>query len=232
MRSRLCILLFSLFLAGAVNRGYGQQTLECSTPSARPRVLNENFVKPRSAEESARLKQAPHGTGRVAEHVLEIGWSGGKLMLKDEQPYDDPDSVHWSYCGYNEALKVHMVLKDGEAVSSGVLVDDTTGTILPGGQKLLFSKKAEYYLAYYQDDGRDGKTLKLYRRDGTLLWEGFNGLLTPDGEYQVAYFEKMQWDDRGRPQAIAHDIKSGNVQTVTLTQNSTGKWEWLPHISK
>lgn len=228
MKSRLCILVFSLFVAGVVNRGYGQQALECSTRPGGSADWDEHLIESGSAEESARLKQAPHGTRRVDGHAIEVGWSGGKLMLKDKQPYDDPDSVRWTYCGYNEVLKVHMVLKDGEAVFSGVLVDDRNGAILPGGQKLLFSKKAEYYLAYYQDDGRDGKTLKLYQRDGTLLWKGFDGLLTSDGKYQVAYFEKMQWDDQDRPQAIAHDIKSGNVQTVTLTQSSSGKWNWSP----
>jgi hypothetical protein len=125
-----------------------------------------------------------------------------------------------------------MVLKDGDGAWTGALIDDTTGTVLPGGQKVLFSKSASFYLTYSQDDGRDGKTLKLYRRDGKLLWDGFDGLLTPDGIYQTAYFEKMQWDDQERPQAVAHDIKSGNLQTVTLKQNGSNQWEWSSGVSK
>jgi hypothetical protein len=232
MKLNLYILLISLFAAGSAQHGYGQQALECSTLPANSEKWDDHLVKPGSAEESARFKQAPHGARRLQQHALEIGWAGGKLALKDKPPYNDFDSVHWTYCGYNESLKLHMVLKDGDGAWTGALIDDTTGTVLPGGQKVLFSKSASFYLTYSQDDGRDGKTLKLYRRDGKLLWDGFDGLLTPDGIYQTAYFEKMQWDDQERPQAVAHDIKSGNLQTVTLKQNGSNQWEWSSGVSK
>lgn len=224
MRTNLSFLLILFFAAAST--AYSQQALECSTASGNQANLGEHWVQPRSAEETARFKQSPHGVRRVDPHTIELGWTGGKLTLKDKPPYDDYDSVHWTYCGYNQTLKLHMALKGGDGVFTGVLIDDATGTILPGGQKVLFSKSAAYYLAYYQDDGRDGKSLKLYRRDGTLLWTGFDGLLTADEKYQTAYFEKMQWDDQERPQAVAHDIKSDGIQTVTLKPNSAGKWEW------
>ena len=229
-RARYILLLLSLG-AGVTEQASCQQVLQCSMPSPRPGATDDDFVRPRSAEEIARLKQAPHGAKRLGAHVIEVDWAGGKRILKDKPPYDEPlDGLRWTYCGYNADLKLHMLLKEDEALFTGALVDDATGALLPGGQKVLFSKNAQYYLAYEQPDGQDGETIKLYRRNGTLLWEGYNGFLSSDG-IVLANFESMHWDDQNRLQAIAR-LNDGKTQIVTLTQGSAGKWDWLPHISK
>jgi len=231
MRNARYILLLLSLVAGTTTLANCQQILQCSVPSTRPGVTDDDFVRPRSAEEIARLKQAPHGAKRLGAHVIEVGWAGGKRILKDKPPYDEPlDGLRWTYCGYNADLKLHMLLKEDEALFTGALIDDVTGALLPGGQKVLFSKNAQYYLAYEQPDGQDGETIKLYRRNGTLLWEGYNGFLSSDG-IVLANFESMHWDDHDRPQAIAR-LNDGKTQTVTLTEGSAGKWDWLPHISK
>jgi len=230
-RARYFLLLVSL-VAGWAAPANCQQILQCSLPSTRTGATDEDFVRPRSAEEAARLKQAPHGAKRLGTHVIEVGWAGGKRILKDKPPYNEPlDGLRWTYCGYNPDLKLHMLLKEDEALFTGALIDDVTGALLPGGQKVLFSKNSQYYLAYEQPDGQDGETIKLFRRNGTLMWEGYNGFLSSDGKDVLANFEDMHWDDQDRPQAIAH-LSDGKTQTVTLTQGSAGKWDWLPHISK
>lgn len=228
---RYFIFLMSL-LAGLTAQANCQQILQCSVPSTRPGVTDDDFVRPRSAEETARLKQAPHGAKRLEAHVIEVGWAGGKRILKDKPPYNEPlDGLRWTYCGFNADLKLHMLLKEDEALFTGALIDDVTGALLPGGQKVLFSKNAQYYLAYDQPDGQDGETIKLYRRNGTLLWKGYNGFLSSNGKDVLATFESMHWDNHDRLQAIAR-LDDGKTQTVTLTQGAAGKWEWLPHISK
>jgi hypothetical protein len=226
------ILLLLFLVGGVTEQAICQQILQCSVQSTRQGATDEDFVRPRSTEEVARLKQAPHGAKRLGKHVIEVGWARGKRILKDKPPYNEPlDGVRWAYCGYKADLKLHMLLKEDEALFTGALVDDVTGALLPGGQKVLFSKNAEYYLAYEQPDGQDGETIKLHRRNGTLMWEGYNGFLSADGKDVLANFEDMHWDDQNRPQAIAH-LNDGKTQTVTLTQGSAGKWDWLPHISK
>ena len=97
-----------------------------------------------------------------------------------------------------------MVLKNGDGVWAGSLIDDTTGTIFPGGQKVLFSKSAGYYLAYSQDDGRDGKTLKLYRRDGKLLWEWLR---------RAAYSERNVPDRLLREDAVGRSGEAAGGRT-------------------
>jgi hypothetical protein len=230
-KARYILLLLSL-VAGVTALANCQQILQCSVPSTRRGATDDDFVRPRSAAEAARLKQAPHGAKRLGAHVIEVGWAGGKRVLKDKPPYNEPlDGVRWTYCGYNADLKLHMLLKEDEALFTGALIDDVTGALLPGGQKVLFSKNAQYYLAYEQPDGQDGETIKLYGRNGTLIWEGYNGFLSADGKDVLANFENMHWDDQNRPQATAR-LNDGKTQTVTLTQGNAGKWDWLPHISK
>jgi YD repeat-containing protein len=230
-KARHILLLLSL-VAGVTEQANCQQVLQCSVPSTRPGATEDDFVRPRSAEEIARLKQAPHGAKRLGAHAIEVGWAGGKRILKDKPPYDEPlDGLRWTYCGYNPDLKLHMLLKEDEALFTGALVDDVTGALLPGGQKVLFSKNAQYYLAYEQPDGQDGETIKLYKRNGTLLWKGYNGFLSADGKDVLANFEDTHWDDQGRLQAIARR-EDGKTQTVTLTEGSAGKWDWLPHVSR
>jgi hypothetical protein len=226
------ILLLLLLVAGTTTLANCQEILQCSVPSTHPGSTDDDFVRPRSAAEIARLKQAPHGAKRLGAHAIEVGWASGKRILKDKPPYDEPlDGLRWTYCGYNVDLKLHMLLKEDEALFTGALVDDVTGAILPGGQKVLFSKNAQYYLAYEQPDGQDGETIKLYRCNGTLLWEGYNGFLSANGKDVLATFEDMHWDDHDRPQAIAR-TEDGKTRLVTLTQGRAGKWDWLPHISK
>jgi len=231
MTKARCLLLLLSLVAGITEQANCQQILQCSVPAKRPRV-EDDFVHPRSAEEIARLKQAPHGAKRLGAHAIEVGWAGGKRIMKDKPPYDEPlDGLRWTYCGYHADLKLHMLLKEDAGLFTGALVDDASGALLPGGQKVLFSKNAQYYLAYEQPDGQDGETIKLYRRNGTLLWKGYNGFLSADGKDVLATFESMHWNDQGRLQAIAR-TEDGKTQPVTLTQRSAGKWEWLPHISK
>jgi hypothetical protein len=230
-KARHILFLLSL-VAGPTKLANCQQILQCSVPSTRPGATDDDFVQPKSAEETAKFKQAPHGAKRLEAHVIEVGWASGKRIFKDKPPYDEPlDGLRWTYCSYNADLKLHMLLKEDEALFTGALVDEVTGVLLPGGQKVLFSRNAQYYLAYEQPDGQDGETIKLYRRNGTLLWEGYNGFLSSDGKDVLANFESMHWDDQDRPQAIAR-LNDGKTQSVTLTQGSAGKWEWLPHISK
>src|ERR1051326_2311656 len=226
-----CMLLLLSLVAGVTKPANCQQILQCSLPSTRGEA-DDDFVQPRSAEEVARLKQAPHGAKRLGAHLIEVGWGRGKRIFKDKPPYGEPlDGLRWIYCGYNADLKLHMLLKEEEALFTGALIDDVSGALLPGGQKVLFSKNAQYYLAYEQPDGQDGETIKLYRRNGTLLWKGYNGFLSANGKDVLANFEDMHWNGEGRLQAIARR-EDGKTQTVTLTEGSAGKWEWLPHISK
>jgi len=223
-----------LLTVSASAQSIGQLALQCVTPATRPGEP-DNAVEAMSAGEVARLHQAPHRAKRLGKHQLEVGWTGGQRIFKDRPPYDEPlDGVAWVYCGYSPTLRVHLIGKADRGLFTGVLLDDASGSLLPGGEAVLFSPHQQLYLSYEQPDGQDGETLKLYKRGGVMLWKGCDCILSPDGKSVIVDAENMRnmrWDDQNRPQATLH-LKGGRTSTVTLMRDSKGQLDWLPHISE
>ncbi len=183
-----------------------------------------------TAQELIQLHRAPHGAKRIGKHTLAIRWQAGQRKFKDQPPYDEPmGGVRWEYCGYNAAVKKHLLQKWDGSVLSGVMLDDATGAVLPAGESVLFSPDFQYYLAYEQEDGRDGATLKLYRRDGSPEWDAYSGILTPDRSTILATFENTHWNDNGQLQTSATCVGAAKASTLKLTRVS-GQWQWLPRI--
>jgi hypothetical protein len=219
-----------LLTASAFTQTGGQVSLQCVIPATAPG--EDKPVFPRSAEESTRLHQSPHGAKRVGEHQLEVRWTGGRRVFKDEPPYEPLDGVSWAYCGYSPVLKLHLIRKSDHDLFTGVLMDDNSGLLLPGGEAVLFSPNHRLYLAYEQPDGQDGETLKLYKKNGAVLWKGYDFILSPDGKSVIVDAENMRnmrWDDQNRPQATLH-LNGGRTMTVTLMRDSKGRLDWLPRV--
>jgi hypothetical protein len=207
-------------------------SLQCLIPAAQPG--EDHPVFPMSAEEAARLRQAPRGAKRLNKHQLEVRWAAGTRTFKDKPPYELLAGVSWAYCGYNAALKLHLIRKADNDLFTGVLLDDNTGRTLPGGLAILFSADRRFYLAYEQPDGQDGETLKLYKQDGDLLWTGYDFISPADGKSVIVDAENMRnmrWDNQNRPQATLY-LKDGRTTTVTLMRDSEGKLDWLPRVTR
>jgi hypothetical protein len=224
-RAIFCVLLPFLLIVGIMaQNSHGADRLQCV-----------DSAEPNSARETAQLHQSPHGAKRLSRHQLEVAWTGGKAIFKDTPPYNEPlDGLRWVYCGYSPTLKLHLIGKRDGDLFTGTLLDDRTGLRLPGGDPVLFSPDRQYYLAYEQPDGLDGEALTLYKRTGTVVWKGYNGILSRDGKSVVVNSEDMcdmRWDSENRPQATVH-LDGGKKLIVTLTQTSNGKREWLPHVQK
>lgn len=206
-------------------------SLQCVIPAAEPG--EEDPVFPMSTEENVRLHQAPHGARRLNKHHLEVGWANGTRVFKDKPPYEPLAGVSWAYCGYSRVLKLHLIRKADNGLFTGVLLDEHTGLLLPGGEAVLFSPDHSLYLAYEQPDGQDGETLKLYKRNGKLLWNGYDSILSPDGKWVIVGAEnmrEMRWDNQNRPQATLY-LEGGRTMTVTLMRDSKGKLDWLPRVT-
>jgi hypothetical protein len=230
-RAVLRIAVPFLIFVGTSAQSNGQTTLSCTTrPNSHGMI--DALIEPGSNQETVRLHQAPHGAKRTGKHQLYIVWSSGTQVLKDKPPYDEPlDGIRWTYCGYSTTLQLHLIGKQDVDVFTGVLMDDKTGLLLPGGQTVLFSPDHRYYLAYEQPDGQDGETIKLYSRSGEILWIGFNGILSPDGKMVVAEFQSLRWDSRNRLLAELSPLGK-QKEFLTLTKESNGKWGWLPKATK
>src|SRR5579859_4644957 len=212
-----------LLATSALCQTIDQNSLQCEIPAALPG--EEHAVFPMSAEETARLRNAPHGARRLSEHQLQVRWAAGTRIFKDKPPYEPLEGVSWTYCGYNASFKLHLIRKADNSLFTGVLLDDNTGLMLPGGLAILFSPDHSLYLAYEQPDGQDGETLKLYKRNGVLLWKGYDFIGSPDGKSVIVDAENMRnmrWDSQNRPQATLY-LKGGRTMIVTLMRDDKGK---------
>lgn len=232
MKCRMLLIAIILVLAvDAEAQSQDRLEMTCRIPRT-GRAGLYRLVRPSSVTESERLAAAPHGAKRVGKHELDVAWTSGTHKFADEPPYDEPfDGVWWAYCGYDSTVGLHLLMKQDKSLFTGALLDDRSGNVLPGGEVVLFSPDRKSYLAYEQPDGQDGETIRLYGRTGNLIWEGYNGILTPDRKTVVAEFRNMRWDAQNRLQADAH-VGRTKIVTVTLTEREGGKREWLPHVEE
>jgi hypothetical protein len=178
-------------------------------------------------EEQRLLQAAPHGARRLGRHRLQVGWSGGTTVFRDEPPCDGlPVGRVWTYCGYNRELRLHLLHKDEDTTGTGALLDDATGRLLPAGETVIFSPDRRQYLAYEQPDGLDGSAITLYRRDGRRLWTGYAGILSSSHTI-VASFDPIRWNARGQMVAEATGPGAEKAGTYTLAQRKDGQWAWI-----
>ena len=187
-----------------------------------------------SAEETARLQHAPHVSRRVKEHELQVGWNGGQRLFKDKPPFDDSmDGLYWVYCGYNLSLKSHLIGKYGRGdLFTGMLLDDRSGSLLPGATMVLFSPRRDFYLAYEQPDGQYGEDLKLYSSNGTMLWRGYSGFLSANGTTVLGNFENLHWDANNTLIAEIEPIGKRRMSVTLIRRGDSGQWEWVSVASR
>ena len=230
---RIVILaLGSFFLTVcAVSQATAQVSLQCVVPAIVPGPSTPPF--PGSAEEIARLRQAPRGAKRVGKRQLVVNWTAGKRTFKNDPHTEELGDVWWAYCGFSSELSLHLIWHaTSNQIFTGVMLDEKTGSLLPAGEAVLFSPDHRFYLAYEQPDGQDGETLKLYKRSGEMIWKGFDFIATADNKSVIVPAENMRnmrWDSRNRPEATLH-LDGGRTMTVTLMRDEHGKLEWLPRV--
>jgi len=199
-------------------------SLSCTIPSGQP---VEDIVRPRSAVEDSRIQQNSHDVKRIGRHQLSVTWAGGIRVFKDKPPFDaELDGVWWAYCGYSATLKMHLLMKKDVDLFTGVLLDDVTGALLPGGENVMFSSDGKLYVATEQQDGMDGEIVKLLTRQGTLVWKGYGGVLTKDGGV-LAELGNFRWD---KNRLIGDDEISKKI--FALTQVNVSSWKWVPLSAK
>jgi len=209
----------------------------CCTATAQQAYLNcstrtGDVVRPQSAEETSRIRQAPHGATRKGRRELDVLWSAGTRKFTDKPPYDaDLDGVWWAYCGYSLKLGLHLILEQNVDNFTGLLLDDKTGQLLPGGKRVLFSPGLKRYLAFEQPDGQDGETIKLCTREGIVLWKGQDRILAPDGVSINADLENVHWNEKSQVVAESH-VSQGKKEIVRLIQTKPGKWQWSEESSQ
>lgn len=207
-----------------------QLAIECTSPTTPEGPLGQFIVEPNTPNETARMLQAPNGAHRTGKHVLIVHWQRGSREFKDKAPYmkGTMDGLYWTYCGYSPQAGVHVIQKNGSDELTGVLLNEKDGSILPGGFSVSFSPNLQKYFAREQEDGADLETIKVFSRNGRLLWSGLAGLFSPDGKSEISEFENVHWDQAGKLVAISKDFESRQKEKLVMTRTANGSWQWSP----
>jgi len=190
-------------------------------------------------EIAAMFRENPFGARRISKHHLVVGWERGRQNFIDEPPYDQIlDGVSYLYCGYNPTMQMSLIHKREDDIFTGVLLDHITGTVMPAGQYVSFSKDKKKYFATVQPDGLDGEEWYVYTKDGKLEWKGLSGISQKHPKFNYYFFvvelSSPRWNADGLLEAIgkctAGKDRQENETTVRLKRIGP-RWEWLPKIS-
>ncbi|MGA2673607.1 MAG: hypothetical protein ABSE99_10310 [Terracidiphilus sp.] len=212
---RFAVFIFICFLVASTNAAFGQTAPLCGSAG---------FV---DRNEIAILRKAPHGAKRIGKHTLEVNWTQGvRRFVDNECTGNEIGGSCWEYCGYNASFHLHQINHEKDDLFTGVLLDDTSGKLLPGGGSVIFSPDGKRYLASSQWDGKELSDWKLYSREGILLWAGDSGI-TGKNDGILAEFENPSWSSSGDLLVDSVDSASGKRYVLILMQGADKKWKWV-----
>ncbi len=206
--------MFICILIASTNVVCGQNAPSCG------------FVGFDDHHEIALLRKAPHGAKRIGKHTLEVNWARGVHRFVDEECTGDLGGSCWEYCGYHASYHLHQINHEEGDLFTGVLLDDASGKLLPGGGSVIFSPDGKRYLASSQEDGKQLSDWKLYSREGALLWAGDSGIVAKNNGV-LAEFENPTWSSSGDLLVDSEDLASGNRFVLILMQGADKKWKWV-----
>lgn len=186
----------------------------------------------RPEKEASFLRLAPHGASRPTEHRLIVGWSKGSREFVDQAPYQvhSQEGTRHLYCGYDPVVGMHLIYRADTAASQGLLLNDATGEILPGGERVIFSGDRARYLALVQIDGADGKEWRVYSSTGKEMWSGFDCTPVANSRFCTP-LEAPRWNTSAELEAVAKCWREADQawqrKSVTL-RLVNGRWAWTP----
>jgi hypothetical protein len=165
---------------------------------------------------------------RKSLHELQVEVAGKTLRFKDEPPHDEPFAgVHYHFCDRKEDFI--LLFKEDGFQFTGSLINEKTGQITPGGERVTFSHDRRAYMTSEQPDGLDGEVWKILAIDGRLSWEGFSFIPNEkDSSHMDATLDKQQWTVSGEFTAVARCITNPDQSWNVTLKKIGGKWDWHP----
>ncbi|KQV58069.1 hypothetical protein ASE26_24250 [Duganella sp. Root198D2] len=164
---------------------------------------------------------------RKGAHLLKVTTKAGVQTFKDKPPYDEPlDGVHHYFCDRKEGFILIKVEDGGEF--TGKLIDEQTGTVMKGGESVLFSEDRRAYLASEHGDGLDGDVWTIYAVNGQVSWTGYNFISAPDQSYRYVDLGMPAWMPNGELVASATCASDENRKWKMKLVKNNGQWDWAP----
>lgn len=203
--------------------------------SARPKNISMECKD--STSDAAALKKAPSNVkrmlkGRVLTVTLNVDSKKENLVYKDSEKKDgELSGLRWLYCGYNSAMKLHLIKKEEEGYFSGILIDENTGEDFEAGYRIIVSHGGEHIFAARQPNGMDGEEWLLLNRYGKILWKG-ESFFTDKKKSIIAELESPDFDKEGNLNAVqkctsdAPKKKTGRI----ILKKKDSKFEWASKI--
>jgi len=179
--------------------------------------------------------RASHGAARrTGKDRLLVKWARGTRVFVDSGYHEgDMDGVRYEYCA--PVLRYHLIAKADEGLFTGVLVDTSTGRILPGGTRVEFAPDTSRYFAVQQPDGLDGEEWLLYSGAGVRLWKGVSGIEAKshqgDWTYFIAVLDQPRLNEHGVLSARLRCAADTTQSTTVTLQRSGTRFAWLPAMA-
>jgi hypothetical protein len=186
--------------------------------------------------EAVALRRAPPGVARVSRSRLTVKWFNGTRTFRDSGLVDGSmDGISYYYCGYSARAGFHLIHKHDDAIFTGVLLNQTTGKLLPAGQAVIFAPDMQRYFATVQPDGLDGEEWYLYSVSGTTIWKGLSGITAKHPslkyDYFIATLDAPQWAASGELQATLKCTSGKHATTSVTLRRQRGEYVWTPAVS-
>lgn len=186
--------------------------------------------------ESVLLRAAPKGTARVAKGRLAVAWAKGTKVLKDSGTAEGyMDGVSYEYCAFDPVGHLHLIHKHDGAQFSGILLDHTTGKVIPGGLEVQFAPDRSRYFATAQPDGLDGEEWFVYSAAGAKLWKGVSGITAKHPKLKYDYFiatlSAPRWSPSGELEAQLTCTQGTRSPTTVKLLKVGGGYAWQPSVT-
>ncbi|MFB9241782.1 hypothetical protein IV454_19085 [Massilia antarctica] len=181
------------------------------------------------AKEAARIKTAAPGVvTRESKHVLKVLAGGKTLSFTDEPPYDDPyGNMRYEFCARKEGFI--LVRAEDIYLSTGKLINEATGAVTDGGERVTLSPDRRAYFTSSQPDGLDGSVWAIHALDGRKSWEGYSFIPHPvKAGHMAATLSDERWEANGELSAQATCFYGKSAPWRVKLVKSDGAWDWRP----
>ncbi|MBH9576963.1 hypothetical protein [Inhella proteolytica] len=181
-------------------------------------------------DEVSTIRQLGQGRiERVSPTRLRISLPRKALVFDDRPPYDEPlAGTRYRFLDRRGGF-ILLGLEEDEH-SHGLLIDEETAAVTPGGERVLFAPDGRAYFAVEQHNGMDAEVWKVYHRDGREAWAGASYVPDPQEPLRARYYlDGVSWSAKGELQARAACAQQPLERwSVKLIRNAQAEWTWRP----
>jgi hypothetical protein len=193
-----------------------------SSPNRLDCSSNDEF-----AQEAQVIQRLAAGIVERHSHTLTVKTHAGPLKFEDLPPFDEPFvPQRFRFCDRKNGYI--LLNKAEDTLFTGVLINESTGHVGKGGERVILSPDLRAYFAEEQPDGLDGSIWKIYFADGRESWSGYSFIRDPANPNRaIANLWQPEFNTHGELIAKAA-CSTGKPQWQATLRKIDGEWDWYP----